>query len=268
MSVVPALRRQDISTWSGVDGNLAHFVASALPKAGHLMPGMVSVEAGTKGIAHAEERQQRPSWWGPLDGPCPVSEAAGGGGGGGGSHDSNKEAAFLQHQLAQVRAAVAAREGELAQIFASDQAMSAEVCSLCDEVRSAIAKQHAALSQRSGQQEELHRLSNTLGQANARICELESKVVPSSDLYLQSVRADSVANDADDDSPADASGREQLAALEGELRRKSMRVLELRRRVHALETQLGEQLQSNADLVSVVEAGLQDAIARFERAGG
>lgn len=56
--------------------------------------------------------------------------------------------------------------------------------------------------------------------------------------------------------------RECITALEGEIRRKSAHSLELHRRVHALESQLQQQMQANDDSIESVKSTLEQAAAR------
>mmetsp|Transcript_64533 Transcript_64533/g.118852 ORF Transcript_64533/g.118852 Transcript_64533/m.118852 type:complete len:182 (+) Transcript_64533:2-547(+) len=58
--------------------------------------------------------------------------------------------------------------------------------------------------------------------------------------------------------------RECIAALEGEIRRKSLRALELHQKVHGLENQMRQQLQANDDNVNGVHQTLQCILDRLD----
>merc|ERR1719356_2308917 len=131
-------------------------------------------------------------------------------------------------------------------------ASSEEVSNLCQSIRKAISRKQALRDEVHEQQEEVRRLTEALQCANQRVADLEMKAVPGfggGGAHLEG---------AVEDGTGDSVWRECVTALEGELRRKSLRAVELHRRVHWLESQLGQQLQVNDDRVAGVQTALRE----------
>lgn len=235
------------------------------------------------------------SWWGPLDGPraaeslvdgpsagalrldAPDAGDLGGGGGFGSPSalraagapsplgrlaaeiDSTPESpSALHQQLDSVRLAIAERNRQLAALASGDEPGS-EAAALRAEIRRAIADRQSLQEEMKRQAREMQSLDEAclglqgaekLGEGAGRHgAPAPPAAAPSSDASFVST---------EEAGPDGAScWRECVAALEGEIRRKSQLALELHHRVHALESQLHQQLQATDDRVETLHSSLK-----------
>lgn len=183
---------------------------------------------------------------------------------------------ILLRRIDEINRLVAARDLELQSMLGGVTGMSnssgGELAALIEDIRSAIHKRHSLRAEARDHESSIQRLAESLERANRRVTDLDEKVVRRRDEADQLpktndesctdvVRTSENANENGDDGGI---WRDTISSLEGELRRKSIRALELRRRVHWLETQLGQQLEVNEQRTTVARAALEDVLARMD----
>lgn len=189
---------------------------------------------------------------------------------------SRDEVPILLRQLDEMGRAVSARDLELQTMLGgASAAPNGELAALVEDIRSAIHKKQSFQAEAREHEDAILRLTESLEQTNRRVAELDEKVRTGAGTIDGShgniarpsdpaIPGGASPGSSADDGAVDGAWRDTIGSLEGELRRKSMRALELRRRVHWLETQLGQQLQANEQRAAVARASLEEVLARME----
>jgi len=180
--------------------------------------------------------------------------------------------AEVQRQIASCDEAISAIPGELELSGCGERA---EAAALCSSICRAVAKRRTLQHEAKERAEEIHDLEEVLLLRNNRH--------RTTDLPLESNHAAATGLDSSSlltgggggcgampslwgspcssgDEATEGVWRECTAALEGELRRKSARVLELHQSVHSLETRLQEQLELHDKQLDMVQKALQGAV--------
>lgn len=177
----------------------------------------------------------------------------------------------LHRQLDNVRLAIADRNRQIAALTSGD-APGSEAAALRADIRKAIADKQSLQEDMVRQANEMQALDEAFRRPDARVQELEACLgFQSADKFGESTSRYGTSalpvvgpsSDASFLSTEDAAldgascWRECVAALEGEIRRKSQLALELHHRVHTLENQLHQQLQATDDRVETMHSSLR-----------
>mmetsp|Transcript_53638 Transcript_53638/g.166503 ORF Transcript_53638/g.166503 Transcript_53638/m.166503 type:complete len:247 (+) Transcript_53638:107-847(+) len=214
-------------------------------------------------------------WWGPVDGPRPgwgdeapappaaTASCSGVAGAPSGSAPAAvAEVASLQQRLAQVRREIAARDAALAALPRGDSEAAALCVGICREVARRRELQRDVRECAGGVQD----LREALRRSRQRYKEFEA---PRRQQLFGSLSADTGLNAAASlgEDATETVWRECVAALEGEIRRKSARALELQRTVSRMEAELQQQLEANDSRIQAAHQVLQATLRKAEAEG-
>lgn len=211
--------------------------------------------------------QSAPTWWGPLDGPAPPTGVlpfdAGAADvnkeprriGDGNAVASQESEEFLRRRLQELSRDIRDRSADIDQLL---QGADEDALELCQRIRTAVARKHVFRIEMQKQEDDTTVLNEAISRANRRIGELEAKVTAMGG--AGSSLGSSASAGSSEDGATDSVWRECVNSLEGELRRKSARAVELHKRVAWLEEQLGQQLQANDDRCASVHAALREVL--------
>jgi hypothetical protein len=182
--------------------------------------------------------------------------------------------AEIQRQISSCDEAISAVPGELELSGCGERA---EAAALCSSICRAVARKQALQQEARERAEEIHDLEEVLLHRNGRH--------RTTDLPLESTHTAAAVLDSSSllmgggcgggggmlpslwgspcssgDEATEGVWRECTAALEGELRRKSARVLQLHQNVHSLEARLQEQLELHDKQLDMAQRALQEAV--------
>eukprot|EP00929_Paragymnodinium_shiwhaense_P020182 TRINITY_DN13528_c0_g1_i4.p1 TRINITY_DN13528_c0_g1~~TRINITY_DN13528_c0_g1_i4.p1 ORF type:complete len:320 (+),score=64.16 TRINITY_DN13528_c0_g1_i4:192-1151(+) len=165
----------------------------------------------------------------------------------------------LRKKLERVRRGLVGTHADMDALVHTAAAGNPEAATLMQDICSAAAKKQALEGEAREHVQAIEQLEEASRNADDRLAELEARVL---NMEHEEVRARSAGAETSEDAAARESvWREPLAHLEGELRRKSARALDLHRRVHWLEEQLGRQLDENEQRAQKTHEALRTILA-------